>query len=357
MSPRYALADLQRFSTALFQCAGLKEARAAVMAQVFLEADLMGFNTHGMNRIASNLAWLLAGQTRCDGEPRVLADRGNTFNWDAAFLPGPWVVTQALETALSRVTERGLVAGTIRRSQHVACLAAYCPKVVEAGYIALLSCSTPSENTVCTHGGIDPVFSANPVAFAAPADDCPLLFDISMSITAGGYVARAQKEGKPLPEPCIKDNQGHITDQAAAFFSQPQGSILPIGGATHGYKGYALSIATEVLSMALGGYGRAEPASQHDGEANSVYLQIIDPAAFGSLAQFKRELGELRRLCETSRVRKGEAPVRFPGRRAWEKRRTQTVKGVELYPGIMADLAPWAERMGVMMPQPLPDSV
>ncbi|MFT5710810.1 MAG: LDH2 family malate/lactate/ureidoglycolate dehydrogenase [Halioglobus sp.] len=353
MVNKYALHDLTGFGTSLLVAAGLNHQRAQVMAQVFLEADLMGFSTHGLNRVASNLDWLLSGQSRCEGEPQILSDRGNTFNWDAQFLPGPWVVSLAIDVAMERVAQRGLVAATIRRSQHIAALAAYCPKVVEAGYIILMSCSTPAENTVCAPTGITPLLSANPIAFAAPADDYPLLFDISMSVTAGGYVARALREGKPMPEPCLKDNQGRITDQPQAFFDEPGGSILPIGGLSHGYKGFALGIAAEVMSMALGGYGRADSESRNDGEANSVFLQIIDPAAFGSLAAFKRELGAQRQLCEDSQVAQGQEAVRFPGQRAWQRRRQQTQHGVELYPEIMVDLTRWANRLGVEAPTPI----
>lgn len=352
MTVKYAVAELNAFTTELFERAGLSRERAAVMASVFIDADLMGFTTHGMNRVPINLEWLLSGESRISGEPHVLADRGNTFNWDAEYLPGPWVLMQAINTALARVPGRGVVAATIRRSQHIACVAVYCARIVEAGYVALITCATPSENTVCAHGGMDPVFSANPIAFGAPADGRPLLFDISMSVTAGGYVARAMREGTTLPEPCLKDNQGNISDRPEAFFSDPQGSILPIGGAIHGYKGAALCIFTEVLTMALGGYGRANQQSQNDGEANSVFLQIVDPRAFCDMDQFKQEVSTLRRLCENSRVPAGQAAVRFPGRRAWDERARQQQAGVELYPNIMADIKPWAERFGVSLPRP-----
>lgn len=345
----FPASDLQNFAAQLFVRAGLPETRAAVMAGVFLEADLLGFTTHGMNRVPDNLEWLLSGASRKEGEPVVLSDRGNVFNWDANFLPGPWVMSQAIDQAMARVAERGIVAATIRRSQHIACLAAYCPKIAEAGYIALITCSTPAENIVCAHGGIDPVFSANPIAFTAPADDYPLLLDISMSITAGGYVARAKREGKKLPEACLKDNQGHITNDPAAFFSDPPGSMLPLGGAGHGYKGYALSLVTEVLSMALGGYGRAD-APREDAEANSVFLQIIDPEAFGPPDDFKRQITTVRDLCEQSQVKEGDPPVRVPGKRAWLLREKQLHEGVELYPTIIEDLKPWADKLGVGIP-------
>lgn len=349
MNPCYSADDLLESVGALFRAAGLPDERAHVLAEVFLEADLMGFSTHGLNRVPHNLRWLMEGESRKQGEPEVLADRGALFNWDAGFLPGPWVVRQALDTAMARVPEHGVVTATLRRSQHIACLAAYLPQVVEAGYAVLMTCSTPAENTVSAFGGIDPLFSANPIAFAAPGEDCPLLFDISMSITAGGYVGRAAREGKRMPEPCLKTHTGEVTDDPAALGEG--GSIMPIGGAGHGYKGAALTLLTEVLSMALGGYGRADAGAAGDDEANSVFLQIIDPGAFTAPESFRQQLARLQRMCEESAVPEGAPPVRFPGRRAWELRQRQLAEGVELYPTIMQDLAPWAERLGVALPQ------
>ena len=74
MPVRYDHNDLQQFSTRLFVAAGLAEDRAAVMAEVFLEADLLGFTTHGMNRVAHNVRWLLSGESRSRGDPEVLVD-------------------------------------------------------------------------------------------------------------------------------------------------------------------------------------------------------------------------------------------------------------------------------------------
>ena len=350
MSERYSYNSLLQFSTELFSATGLAPDRSEVMARVFLEADLLGFTTHGMNRVASNLGWLQKGESRMTGEPEVLADRGNLFNWDADFLPGPWVVSKAIEQCIERVKERGIVCATIRRSQHIASLGAYCPAIAEAGYVGLITCSSPNENTVCAHGGIEPVFSANPLAFVAPGDDYPILFDISMCITAGGYVSRAQRAGEKLPGKYLKDRSGEVSDDPGVFFADPPGSILPIGGLSHGYKGYALTLMTEILSMALGGYGRANASVATDGEANSVFIQIFDPEAFGSLDEFKHQAKAIKTMCKNSTTRAGDEAVRVPGQRAWQSRQNQLENGVELYPTIMEDLKPWAEKLGVELP-------
>jgi len=350
MTKRYSYTSLLAFSTSLFEAAGLPSERANTMAEVFLEADLLGFTTHGMNRVAHNLAWLEQGTSRKAGDPKVLAETSNLFNWDANFLPGPWVVTQAIEQCMAKVKTAGIVSATIRRSQHIACLGAYCPQIADAGYVALITCSTPNEHTVCAHGGIEPVFSANPIAFVAPAPDYPILFDISMCITAGGYVTRANREGKLLPGKYLKDREGNATDDPSVFFADPRGSIMPIGGESHGYKGYALTMMTEVLSMALGGYGRADDTASSDGEANSVYIQMINPAAFGEQQDYLRQAQAIKRMCEKSSSKAGDDAVRVPGQRAWARRADQLVNGVELYPTIMEDLGVWADKLGVIVP-------
>ena len=347
MAQRFRADALQAFASKVFATTGLARERADIMAGVFLQADLMGFTTHGLNRVASNLRWLNSGESRKAGEPHVLADRGNCFNWDAEFLPGPWVVTKAVDEALSRVREHGVVTATIRRSQHIACLAAYLPRIVEQNCVGILTCSTPAENTVSPQGCKTPLFSANPIAFCAPAGQYPLLFDISMSVTAGGYVARAAREGKKLPEPYLKDSAGQLSDDPAAFAQG--GSILPVGGADHGYKGAALSAMLEVLSMALSGYGRADDTSKDD-EANSVFLQIIDPNAFGAENAFLRQTAALLQLWESCESDTGDS-VRVPGKRAWGLRQSQLAEGVQLYPSVLEDLKKVAEETGIPMPE------
>ncbi|QKX17545.1 Ldh family oxidoreductase [Microbulbifer sp. YPW1] len=349
MSTRYPAQALKQFASDIFVNAGLARERADVMAETFLQADLMGFTTHGLNRVASNLSWLRNGASRISGEPHLLADRGNIFNWDAEFLPGPWVISRAIDEALSRVEEHGVVTATVRRSQHIACLAAYLPKIIEKNCVAILTCSTPAEHTVSPQGSKTPLFSANPIAFCAPATDYPLLFDISMSVTAGGYVARAAREGKKLSQPYLKDSDGHLSDDPAAFAQG--GSILPVGGADHGYKGAALSAMFEILSMGLSGYGRADEVDEDD-EANSVFLQVIDPRAFGAENAFLRQTAALLQLWESCES-DGNEPVRVPGKRAWGLRQSQLAEGVQLYPSIVEDLHKLADETGIAMPEPI----
>lgn len=348
---RYRVAELEAFVGALFVAAGLPTARGAALARVFVEADLLGFTTHGLQRVPINLRWLESGVMRSTGAPRVLRDRSAVFAWDADGLPGPWVLTEAVAVAMERVRTTGVVAATLTRCTHVACLAAYLVPVVEAGLIGLLTVSTPDERFISPFGSRTPVFSNNPLAFCAPTDGAPLLFDVSMAITAGGRIARAWREGRRLPEPSLKSADGRVSDDPAVMLGDPPGSVMPIGGIGHGHKGYALTLMTEVLSQVLAGHGRASAAGE--GEANSVFLEILDPAAFADPADYRREMRALTDLVGAAAPDDPTVPVRMPGAAAWHRRAVAQRDGLEPYPGVFEALLPWAQRLDVALPAAL----
>lgn len=353
MADRYRVDALRGFVSALFTRAGLEPARAGAMARVFLEADLLGFTTHGLQRVAGNLEWLESGYTRARGEPEVVAERAAVFCWDARLLPGPYVVERAVAELVDRARTCGVAAATVRRATHVAALAAYLVPVVEAGLVGIVVASTPDERFVAPFGSREAVFSNNPLAFGAPSSGTPLLFDVSMAITAGGQIARARREGRRLPEACLKDPAGRATDDPAVMEAEPPGTVMPIGGLGHGHKGYALTLMTEVLTQALSGHGRSAAAGE--GEANSVFVEIVDPRAFGAWDDYLREIDHVLDACRSAAPDDPRHRVRVPGERAWTRRARALEEGLVPYPGVMAALEPWAVRLGVPIPPVMTD--
>jgi len=342
----YDAAELSRFVADLFRASGLTTEVADVVARGFLEADLLGYPTHGINRVPANLRWLKRGETDSAGEPQVLAERAALANWDAHGLPGHWAMHRAVHRAIRGAREAGTFTMTLRRCQHVACVAAALVPVVEAELIALVMVSSPDEAFVSPFGGSERLFSNNPLAFTAPARGGPILFDVSMAVTAGGQVARAARLGRQLPEATLALPDGSVSSDPSAL--DRGAAILPMGGRGHGHKGHALTLMTEVLSQALAGHGRAR--SSRASERNSVFLMALDPAAFGDRADYDREVDHLVRLVEGSRADDPDRPVRVPGRRAWQLRTRQLADGVALDPGVMGELAPFGEEAGLKLP-------
>jgi LDH2 family malate/lactate/ureidoglycolate dehydrogenase len=125
---------------------------------------------------------------------------------------------------------------------------------------------------------------------------------------------------------------------------------LPIGGDEYGHKGFGLTLMIEALTQGLGGFGRVE-APPDWGAA--VFVQVLDPDAFGGLAAFKRQTEWLAQAARHSPPVPGGAPVRVPGDGAMARKRAALADGVALYPGIIEGLAGWAAKLGVAMPEPI----
>ncbi len=347
-APRFDAAGLQRFGQSLLTACSLAEDRARDVAEVLLEGDLLGHTTHGFALLPSYLKALKEDSMMKAGEPGVIADHGSALTWDGRYLPGPWLVRQAIIAARQRLPEHPVVTVVIRRSHHIGCLQAYLQPVTEAGLMMLLACSDPSSHTVTPHGGTAPRFSPNPIAVGIPTEGDPILIDISTSSTSYGLCNRLAAAGERLPGPWLIDRDGHPTDDPRVLADGRGGAILPLGGMDLGYKGFAFGLFVEALTNALAGHGHA------DGETHwgaSVFLQIIDPGRFGGRAAFLRETNFLAQMCQETPVPPGKPPVRLPGQAALSRRKEQLANGVVLHPTIMPTLVPWATKLGVSLPK------
>ena len=133
MSPRYTRQILIEFATDLLCRAGLEREKASVVADILVEGDLLGHTTHGLQLLAPYLNDLESGGMAKSGEPRILADFPAALSWDGMRLPGPWLTVQAISQAIARARRFGTATVVIRRSHHLACLAAYLERVTEQG--------------------------------------------------------------------------------------------------------------------------------------------------------------------------------------------------------------------------------
>jgi LDH2 family malate/lactate/ureidoglycolate dehydrogenase len=225
MAVRHRAGDLLAFARALLDGVGVAEDHARATAEILVEGDLMGHTTHGLALLAQNLAELEAGRYAKSGSPKVLADRPAAVTWEAApegaRLLGPYVVRSAFVLAAERARQYGTGTVVVRRSGHIACLAAYLPRVVEQGLVGLLYSSDPSVASVAPHGGLAARFTPDPMAAGWPTSTGPVLIDISASITTNGLTARMNREGRRMPGRWLKTATGEATDDPAVLFGDP----------------------------------------------------------------------------------------------------------------------------------------
>ncbi len=153
--------------------------RAADVAAILVEGDLLGHTTHGISLLHTYLTDIESGSMHTEGEPGLIADHGAAVTWDGHKLPGPWLVLRAMDLATDRARRYGTGTVAIRRSHHIACLAAYLERAADRGLMMLLFSSAPNAATVAPYGGSRGVFSPNPVAAGFPTETSPVLVDVS----------------------------------------------------------------------------------------------------------------------------------------------------------------------------------
>ncbi len=350
-SARYRADDLVAAAIALLETAGLPAEPARDVAEVLVEGDLLGHDTHGLGLLGPYLKELEAGDMTRDGDPRVISERASVAAWDGRRLPGPWLLRRAIAWATPRAREHGQASVAIQRSHHIACLAACLAPVARAGLMIEIYSSDPRSGSVAPYGGSAPLFTPNPLAVGIPTSTEPILIDISASITTNGMSARLHAGGQRGRHPWWLDASGQPTDDPGVIFATPPGSILPLGGLDAGHKGFGLALLIEAFTSGLSGRGRAQPA---EGWGATVLVRITDPAAFGGEAAFLDETDWLVQACHDNPPRVAGQPVRLPGERGLRLREQQLQRGVLLHPSILPALSPWFARFQISPPEPMP---
>ena len=165
---RYDAGALREFAQRLLERAGVRVAIAGDVATVLLDGDLLGHTTHGLALLDLYLGELEHDRMAKSGVPEELNRRPAAELWDGHRLPGPWLKLRALECASAMARDFGSGTVVIRRSHHIACLAAYLKRATDQGLAAIIESSDPSVAAVVPHGGLRAFITPNPIAAGLP---------------------------------------------------------------------------------------------------------------------------------------------------------------------------------------------
>ncbi|WP_323768192.1 Ldh family oxidoreductase [Antarctobacter sp.] len=347
---RFARDDLKTLAQTLLTRAGLDPEMAEVVAELLIRTDELGVTTHGISMVPYYLPELKSGNMTASGEHEVVRDNKVTMVWDGNYLPGHWLMSQALDLCIERAGTFGMAALALRRSHHIGCLSTFTSMAADRGFVCYIATSDPSGKWVAPFGGTEPLFTPNPWAVGYPGDGHPVLIDTCSSITTVSKVREHINKGTQFDHPWMLDANGEATTDPAVVNATPKGSILPVGGMDHGHKGYATGLMIEMMTQALAGHGRAEAPTRWGG---NVFVQVFDPEAFGGSAPFLREVGALNDACRKNRPIPGLPSVRVPGDRAHENVTRSQTEGVRLPDEVWTRVAASAAEFDVSLPGPV----
>jgi hydroxycarboxylate dehydrogenase B len=175
----------------------------------------------------------------------------------------------------------GAVVVSVRSAGHLGRIGAYTEAIAAAGVVGLAFCSVPPrQHNVAWAGTREGRLGTNPISFAFPTSDDPVVADLSTSATAEGRVRLAWNEGREVPEGLIRDARGRPTTDPERFYADPPGTLEPLGGAAQGHKGSALGLLVEVMATLLTGESVDDPTREN----NLTLVAIAPPPGFPALA-------------------------------------------------------------------------
>ena len=275
------------------------------MAHHLVDNSRLGIHSHGLIRVPQYIAEIREGELDPRARPTLERAQGAvvwiTGNNGFGAVGGTIAARQAITTA----RKHGIALVLATHLAHTGRLGAYAELIAASGCIATIYGSGPPRgHMVAPFGGIDGRLSTNPIAYALPNRQTPVVADFSTSALPEGKIRSARNLGRRLPAGVLQDPEGNPVDDPAVLYATPRGTLLPLGGPDFGHKGYALAILVEAMGTLLAGQ---ETNDQDREDFNLAIVAIAAPRGFGPATQ------RMTTYLKSSRPRDPNRPVIVPG--------------------------------------------
>ena len=348
--PTFAPEVWVRFARGLFQAAGTPDDEADRVARSLVDANLCGHDSHGLIRIPQYLGAIADGRLKPGAAFTVLKQTAALLVVDGGWGLGQVQAHRLLERLIPRSQALGIAAGTLKHCGHIGRLGEYA-EVATAHQMAFFA----SVNNhgfgrgAAPPGGIEPRIGTNPLCLAVPTNQEPAILDIGTTVVAEGKVRVLYNQGARVPEGWLLDAQGKPTTDPAVLYTDPRGTIQPLGG-NQAYKGFGIGL---LLDMLVGGLSGAPcSAPEHPNlSANAVVFMVLDVSLFAGLEHFLTETTKLASNIRDCPRAEGVETILIPGDPERQSAARRRQSGVMVDEGTWKQLTEQAQRLRVSIPQ------
>jgi LDH2 family malate/lactate/ureidoglycolate dehydrogenase len=330
---------VESFMTEVMEKAGIPREDALIVTDVLMQADKLGFDSHGVNRLKPiYLDRIKDGILDPVTRSEIVREGLATAVIDGHNGMGQVVAFRAMDLAIRKAKECGMGMVAVRNSTHFGIAGYYSLMAVRKNMIGITG--TNARPSIAPTFGVENMLGTNPLTFGIPSDESfPFLLDCATSITQRGKVELYAREGKELPKGWVIDINGETkTDSQEVLRDLIAGraAFTPLGGIgeeTGGYKGYGYATVVEILSSALqqGSYlkllsgfadGKKVPYSL------GHFFIAIDISAFTEPDDFKKTTGNILRDLRASKKMPGQSRIYTAGEKendTWNFRKNKGI--------------------------------
>ena len=355
---------MEAFLTDAFKGYGVPEEDAKICADVLLESDRRGIESHGCNRFKPIYIDRIAeGIQNPVTVVETLRETAVTAVYDAHDGMGMVASHKAMTAAIEKAREYGMSMAVIRNSTHYGIAGYWASMAVKAGMIGMTG--TNARPSIAPTFGVENMLGTNPLTVGFPTDEeFPFMLDCATSITQRGKIEVFARTGEPTPAGMVIGHDGKaLTDSARILddLVSGQAALTPLGGIGDelaGYKGYGYATVVEVLSAALscGSFLKMLTNKDERGGKRPYHLGhffiVIDPEAFMGLDSFKKTCGDILRELRASRKAPGQDRIYTAGEKEYLTWLDRKDKGVPLGEAVRRDII--AVRDALKLPYRFP---
>lgn len=351
--------EMNRFMIDAFKGYGVPEEDAKICADVLLESDRRGIESHGCNRFKPiYIDRIIKGTLLPVTKLEVIKETPTTLVMDAHDGMGMVASYHMMEKLIEKAKAYGMAGGAIRNSTHYGIAGYWTNMAAKEGMVGITG--TNARPSIAPTFGVENMLGTNPLTFSLPTDEeFPFCIDCATSIVQRGRIEYYAREGKPTPKgTVISENGDALTDSEEILCDLVKGTaaLAPLGGIGEelaGYKGYGYATVVEILSAALSGgsFMKALTGVSSEGKPQMYHLGhfffVVDTNAFMGEEEFRRIAGEICRNLRASKKAPGEERIYTAGEKEYEMWLFRKDRGVPVGEAVQKDLLAVRDALGL----------
>ena len=333
---------MENFMIDVFIKVGVPADDAKICAEVLIEADKRGIDSHGVGRFKPiYIDRINAGLQNPVTNIEIVRESPTTAVIDGNNGMGQVISKYCMQMAIDKAKKYGMGMVTARNSTHYGIAGYYAIMAAKQDMIGITG--TNARPSIAPTFGVENMLGTNPLVFGMPTDEeFPFVIDCATSITQRGKLELYERQGKELPPGWVIDQNGKPrtdTSQVLKELNTGTCALTPLGGIGEemaGYKGYGYATVVEILSSSLQSGLFLKSLSDVDKNGKKVVSRLghffiaINIGAFTDPDSFRENTGKILRDLRDSRKMPGQERIYTAGEKeylAWLERRG---KGVPL---------------------------
>ncbi len=350
---------LEEFMGEVLEKAGVPREDAKIVAEVLIRADLLGIDSHGINRLKPiYLDRIRDGILNPVTEVELVRESPTTAVFDGHNGMGHVVSVRAMETVLQKAKTYGMGMAAVRNSTHYGIAGYYALMAAEQNMIGITG--TNARPSIAPTFGVENMMGTNPLTFAIPSDEpFPFFLDCATSVTQRGKIEYYARNNMDTPSGLVIDREGRdMTDSEEILRALVSGeaALVPLGGPGEdrgGYKGYGYAAVVEILSAALAGGSFMKMLTGLDEQGRKKpyplghFFMAINVEHFIEPAEFKNITGDILRELRGSRKAPDAPRIFTPGEKEHDAHLERSKKGIPVGEELQQEIVQIARDYGV----------